>query len=275
MIQFHQQRRGFTIIEMSLVLVIISALVGGILVGQHLIAVAEVNKFISSYSAIKGAVSQFKEKYKALPGDLYTPNRFMPGVVSGGDGSGYIEGYTGGTLYAYGEPNFFWQMLGASGILPTTYFCSSCSPGLNATGGVTVTVDSTNMDMAYLRAPIGPITNRWVVYGENFKNFFQVIDLYQNVYNGAGNYTHKSGITPMQALSIDQKIDDGAPNTGTIIAVDNGAADVTAVTTSTMDRAAQSGTASQNYCLFTGGTTYNITGSTANMRTCELRLDME
>src|ERR1700746_416796 len=61
---------GFTLIELSIVLVIIGLIVGGVLVGQDLIRAAEVRATISQIEKYNTAVNTFRGKYNALPGDL-------------------------------------------------------------------------------------------------------------------------------------------------------------------------------------------------------------
>src|ERR1700689_1860224 len=93
---------GFTLIELSIVLVIIGLIVGGILVGQDLIKAAEVRAQISQVEKYKSAVNTFMVKFDALPGDmpLATANQF--GFTTGAscdgspgfrDGNGLIDGY--------------------------------------------------------------------------------------------------------------------------------------------------------------------------------------
>jgi prepilin-type N-terminal cleavage/methylation domain-containing protein len=99
--------KGFTIIEMSIVLVIIGLLVGGVLVGRDLILVAEVQKTGTLIDQLNTAVNTFKDKYNCLPGDCATATNFWPvngncafnsdilaGQVCNGNGDGDIYGLT-------------------------------------------------------------------------------------------------------------------------------------------------------------------------------------
>lgn len=61
---------GFTLIELSIVLVIIGLIAGGILVGQTLIHQAQVNKVITDLQKYMRAAQTFRTKYDALPGDF-------------------------------------------------------------------------------------------------------------------------------------------------------------------------------------------------------------
>ncbi len=62
--------RGFTLIELSIVLVIIGLLVGGILVGRDLIKSSEIRAQIKQFEEFKTAANAFKTKYGYLPGDI-------------------------------------------------------------------------------------------------------------------------------------------------------------------------------------------------------------
>src|ERR1700756_2788750 len=94
-------KSGFTLIEMSIVLVIIGLIIGGILTGQDLINAAAIRAQISQIEKYNTAVNTFYGKYGYLPGDIPDPQAssfgFSPrGTLTGqGDGNGIIEGNTG------------------------------------------------------------------------------------------------------------------------------------------------------------------------------------
>src|SRR5438477_2747635 len=63
-------QQGFTLIELSIVLVIIGLIVGGILVGQDLIKAAEIRATVGQVEKYNSAVNTFRSKYNGIPGDI-------------------------------------------------------------------------------------------------------------------------------------------------------------------------------------------------------------
>lgn len=63
-------KSAFTLIELSIVLVIIGLIIGGILTGQDLINAATIRAQVSQISEFTTAVNTFKVKYNYLPGDM-------------------------------------------------------------------------------------------------------------------------------------------------------------------------------------------------------------
>ena len=94
-----KSQQGFTLIELSIVLVIIGLIVGGILVGRDLIRAAGVRSTIAQIESYQTAANTFRGKYGYLPGDIKDPDATnfgfkIRGTVSKGmgDGNGVIEG---------------------------------------------------------------------------------------------------------------------------------------------------------------------------------------
>ena len=100
---------GFTLIEISIVLVIIGLIIGGVLVGRDLINAAAIRAQISQIEKYNTAVNTFKVKFNALPGDMnattatafgFTPRGTDCGgsaCPSEGDGNGVLEGNESGS----------------------------------------------------------------------------------------------------------------------------------------------------------------------------------
>ena len=90
------KQRGFTLIEISIVLVIIALLLGGVLKGQSLIGNAKYNRWVNEIDAYRAAFYTFQQTYGALPGDFNkasTRLKLPSGVsVRNGNGNNTIDG---------------------------------------------------------------------------------------------------------------------------------------------------------------------------------------
>lgn len=70
--------RGFTLVELAIVLTIIGLLIAGVLQGQAMIDNARVLKVVSQASAYRGAAIAFKDQYGYYPGDMPNASKYLP-----------------------------------------------------------------------------------------------------------------------------------------------------------------------------------------------------
>ena len=69
----NQSQRGFTLVELAIVLVIIGLIIAAVLKGQELIVSARLKSTITAIDAIRSASNTFRDKYNPLPGDSANP----------------------------------------------------------------------------------------------------------------------------------------------------------------------------------------------------------
>jgi len=69
-------KNGFSLVELSIVLVIVGLLVGGVLTGKSLIRAADLRSVSTDYEGYRTATSAFRDKYFGLPGDITNASSF-------------------------------------------------------------------------------------------------------------------------------------------------------------------------------------------------------
>lgn len=83
---------GFTLTELSIVLVIIALLLTGVMQGQALVGNANAKNVITITDDLRTATTLFKQRFNYLPGDLPPPSGELAGVTNIGNGDGSIDG---------------------------------------------------------------------------------------------------------------------------------------------------------------------------------------
>ncbi|HZN85559.1 MAG TPA: prepilin-type N-terminal cleavage/methylation domain-containing protein [Burkholderiales bacterium] len=110
--------KGFTLVEIAIVLVIIGLLLGGILKGQEMITQAKIKNIIADFSGVSAAYHGYQDRYRAIPGD--DPNAATrwttPTVAKAGNGNGVVAGkYNSST--ADEESRTWWDHLRRAGFV--------------------------------------------------------------------------------------------------------------------------------------------------------------
>jgi prepilin-type N-terminal cleavage/methylation domain-containing protein len=225
------KRAGFTLIELSIVLVIIGLIIGGVLVGRDLIRAAEVRATVAQKEKFDAAVHTFKGKYGYLPGDIFPATAASygffqltatcGGALCDGFGNGRIS-YSLGTTntgYNMNEVYAFWRHLGEANLIPGTYG-TNASNGINTDGNPQTNPNS--LASYKLFVPEAPMKGHvWVAGGtviiNNGNGAFAAGPGHAYSLENAAARPSSAYMSPVNAYAIDSKIDDGMPTTGTVL----------------------------------------------------------
>ena len=192
---------GFTLVELSIALVIIGLIIGGVLKGQEMIESARVKSTMSQVESYRAAHNTFYDKYSAMPGDygdgqaaLGTPvgitwtTPACDGAANQCDGDGLVDGNG-----ASGETLLYWQHMAAADLITGIELAAAPAPehgrGLPSApvgGGFSIHyLNILNKQAQWIRLERGPRSADGVIEGDT-------------------------------AMSIDRKLDDGRPGSGWI-----------------------------------------------------------
>ncbi len=241
----HRQH-GFSLVELSIVLVILGLLTGGILAGRSLIRASELRAVGTEYQRFLTATQAFRDKYFAYPGDFRHATRVWgrqratsdcpsysgssvatPGVCDGW-GSGVQNGNSALLVSQFRQ---HWRHLSTAGLIEGMY------SGVNGSGGTNHCVPGTD-------CPASKLSNGgWdiYVYGNNWAgdgaSYAGTYGRYHFIFGGASTngVPLNAIITPEEAWNIDTKLDDGMPGNGKVVAhfwnACGGASSATSLTT--------------------------------------------
>lgn len=222
-----RSQSAFSLVELSIVLVILGLLTGGILGGQALIRAAELRAVSTEFSRYVTATQTFRDKYFALPGDMPNATAFWgaepvsncPGnhttpstssATCNGNGDGRVS-WSAGAGFG-GESHRFWQHLANAGLIEGQFTGTQSAGACNGTGTCnnTIGVNAPRSRMSNAGWSVSFLGN--VNPGDNYYFSGQ----YGNAlhFGRQGNWTTASALRPEETWNIDTKADDGRPGTG-------------------------------------------------------------
>lgn len=221
------RKKGFTLVEIAIVLTIIGLLIGGILKGEEMIVTAQVNRTIADVNGIRAAAQAFRDKYSQIPGDMVTAVKTLPGctpenfcIDGNGDSivgtSGWIgtdgppvQNQGGITTLPQAETTQYWKHLSLADMIsgvspnadPSDPSWGETHPSAASGGGFTIATKTT-----------GPVEGS----PNGFPNGILLRQVLSPLSSGTTAEVQASGggISPRTAARIDRKMDDGSPRTG-------------------------------------------------------------
>lgn len=154
------KQKGFTLVEIAIVLVIVGLLLAAVLKGQEMITQGKIKGAITDFNGVLTAFNGYQDRYRTIPGDdvaavtRWPADSFGTGSVAAvsGDGNGVIAGLYSTNVDAATAPtaaqesNLFWQHLRASGFYAGTQtgVGSGALPPNSSGGTIGVENDTTN-----------------------------------------------------------------------------------------------------------------------------------
>lgn len=215
-----KKKNAFTLVELSIVLVILGLLVGGVLTGQSLIKAAQIRAITVEYNNYVTAAHTFRDKYFALPGDMTNATSFW-GIAAGtgsdatcgaaattdkktcnGNGDGKVQTAGGIT-----EPLRFWQHLSNAGLITGNYTGAYTASSPWYATGINIPGSKLNNDTYWWMSNYGYWAATVNTFGASYNNTLSAYSLALG-----------ANLRPEEAWNIDTKMDDGKPGTGKAIA---------------------------------------------------------
>lgn len=214
--QLSNKLHGFSLTELSIVIVIIALLLSAILKGQNLINDAKLQSIVSEVSNNQVAVNSFYAKYSKYPGDFNEAVSYWGATTKDGDNNGHIEFKNSAGTPVY-EGYRLWQHLSYAGMVSSPYLGTATTGA--ATLGTDVPIsksgggylfDYSSSSSAYDKITAG-------AYGMLAKN---IMLLGLPLATTSSPIKANGILTPTQAMGIDTKIDDGVPTSGSVMGAD-------------------------------------------------------
>ncbi len=223
--------RAFTLVELSMVLVVIALLTGGIIGMRTYTRNAEISTMFNEAKLLINAFNQFQTRYGAPPGDYATASDAW-NAASDGDGNGLIR------ADALNAPNgnrvelfYSFEHLALAGFIQGVYTGATVGGGGTYDAQIGTNVAGSRKERyAFLfdnpdyddGTPDGFIlnTNTHPIFFEGqYSNSLRVAG-HNNVQGdsaGEAGLPDTGFLTPTQMLNLDEKYDDGYPGKGSVV----------------------------------------------------------
>lgn len=209
--------KGFSLIELSVVLVIIGLLVGGLVVGRSYIRNAEVTAMMTEAKFYINAFGEFQLRYNNIPGDMATASTVWSSAYDG-DGNGQILSSSDVLSVTMPEVFYAFQHLHLAGLIDGGYTGESSGGAGTVLAKAGLNVPRAPMQgVAYMLdhpdATDGVVSSDSFYFDGDYGHVLRVGAL------DAAGMGLPDGVflSPEQTQSLDLKFDDGKPGMGWIM----------------------------------------------------------
>lgn len=186
--------KAFSLMELSIVLIVIGLMIAAVVGGKDLIKMSEIRSAIAQVQELNASIKQFEITYQALPGDMNNATDFWSDVDNG-NGDGEVDEESEQFLAA--------KHLSLAKLIDGEYTGKPAS-GKTYVPGENVIESKLKQNTAISLSCCGNT-------GTSL-HFLNKIHIF-----GVENGNNMTGaVTPIEALWIDEKMDDGIPDTGRI-----------------------------------------------------------
>jgi prepilin-type N-terminal cleavage/methylation domain-containing protein len=205
-----KNERGVSLVELSIVLVILGFLIAAISSGSSMIEQSQLRAIATDMGNYGTAYNNFYNAYRAIPGDMKVASSYWSGCATAANG---CDGNNDGIITLnsstanLNEVNAAWKHLELAGLINAKF---TADPASTTTAAGTQAPRS-RIEGAYFM--VGATTTAAGSIGANVSNPFPANKnaIYLGVNPAAGTNTTPAGsaLRPQQAYNIDVKIDDG------------------------------------------------------------------
>ncbi len=194
-------KSGFTLLELTIILLIIGLISAVVIFGFTLSESAHSKRIISELNYFKQAIDRFQDQFNGWPGDLPRADELW-GADCGGDAAASTGGCNGDgdRLIEWGDAEGVkgWQLLQLAEMIDSTIPLSGSITSDEAVIG-------TNVPASQI-TPIG-----YSLYSTGGINYLSLGGAVTNARNDA------PVLTPNAARIMDERLDDGNPSTGLLV----------------------------------------------------------
>jgi len=229
-----KQNSGFTLVELSIVIVIIGLIVAGVVGGQALVRQAQLRSVVVDVNNYKIAINTFKLEYNQLPGDFDNAFAYWNTQCASnaercnGDGNKIISNSGSGGANNKVEAFRAWQHLQLSEILETGLidpyignyaasswpapWCINANHSVRGFNNPSSKIINGTFGLIYSDPTTSSISQHILVVDKPFQH---------HIYFGRDRAQCRRAsidavISPKESFAIDSKIDDGTPFQGAV-----------------------------------------------------------